>query len=354
MALTSEHVQRLRQALRSTLKHEWPELKELYTRLRAQKVIPIPAKTPPPPIPIVAMVATDAGQTTLALEPIRIEVLRVADSNGEIHFEQFIPLSPGPEQILRFCFDSNPRLKNFIKWLGIRPDTLLPETEFQRANLVAMLRELLEWAALLKLAAQPAPKLLLHDGLLRSILLREPVFHAIRNHLEELTRQHGHLLAGVAKHSKVIDYLALALDMNGAFADGSPAYMKVPAELERQAAPAQYRWVGQRAMGQLYLARLGSGMDVPLLPVEVAAWQTERAHEAMLLLHHSARTNFPMRGYPSALTLAHQHAVLDGFETKLLEELLLEELTALNPGTTKTVLTHKLTRAQSFKAAAYD
>lgn len=135
----------------------------------AQKVISIPAKTPPPPIPIVAMVATDAGQTPLALEPMRIGVLRAACNNGEIHFELFIPLSPGHGEILRFCFDSNPRLKSFVKWLGIRPDTLLPETEFLRANLVAMLHELLERAGLLKLAAQPAPKLLLHDGLLRSI-----------------------------------------------------------------------------------------------------------------------------------------------------------------------------------------
>ena len=59
-----------------------------------------------------------------------------------------------------------------------------------------MLRELMEWAALLKLASQPPVKLLIRDGLLRSVLLTDAVFQRLREKFEKLTTKHGHLLAG--------------------------------------------------------------------------------------------------------------------------------------------------------------
>jgi hypothetical protein len=46
----------------------------------------------------------------------------------------------------------------------------MPNSDFQRSQLLSMLRELMEWAALMKLASQPSVKLLIRDGLLRSVL----------------------------------------------------------------------------------------------------------------------------------------------------------------------------------------
>jgi hypothetical protein len=84
-------------------------------------------------------------------------------------------------------------------------------------------------------------------------------------------------------------------------------------------------------MGQLYMARLDAGNGVPLMPVDIAAWQTGREAEVMTLLYESSRASFPVRGYPQALVRAHEHAHLGGLETELLERLLLEQIAARDP-----------------------
>jgi hypothetical protein len=194
-----------------------------------------------------------------------------------------------------------------------------------------MLRELMEWAALLKLASQPPTKLLIRDGLLRSVLLSDVVFQRLRQQFERLSVKHGHLLVGVAKRSRVLNYLSVALGLNESFCDRHPAYLVIPAELEREAAPAQYRWIGSRAMGLLHIARLDQGEGVPLMPVDVAEWQQERIDQAMSLLHESAQASFPLRGYPQALVQAHEHARLGGLEIELLERMLLDQVTERDP-----------------------
>jgi hypothetical protein len=332
MNLTGRRVERFHRSLELALNQEWPQLNKMQrqlARLRPTVIQPLTGLSSS--VPIVATVATDGGENRLHLEPIRVQVLRVADSDGEIYFEDFIPLSLSPEEILRFYFKAEPRLQKFLDYLGCDWDALLPQSEFQRSNLLAMLRELMEWAALLKLASQPPAKLLIRDGLLRSVLLTHEVFQCLRARFETMTAKHGHLLGGVAKRSRVINYLSVALNLNESFADREPSYVLVPAELEIEAAPDQYRWIGDRAMGQLYMARLDVGEGVPLMPVDIAAWQTGRASEVMALLHESSRASFPVRGYPQALVRAHEHAHLGSLETEMLEQLLLEEIAARDP-----------------------
>jgi hypothetical protein len=275
-------------------------------------------------ISVVATVATDGGENKLSLEPIQLQVIRVADSLGEVYFEDFVAQSLKPEEILRFFFQSNQRLQRFLNYLQLDWSQLLPRSDFQRSQLLSMLRELMEWAALLKLASQPPVKLLIRDGLLRSVLLTDVVFQRLREKFEALTTRHGHLLVGVAKRSRVLSYLSVALGLNESFNSGDPAYLSIPAELEREAAPTQYRWIGSRAMGLLHIARLDRGEDVPLMPVDIAAWQHTRAEEAMSLLHESAQASFPLRGYPQALVQAHEHARMGGLEIEMLESLLLQ------------------------------
>lgn len=100
---------------------------------------------------------------------------------------------------------------------------LLPQSDFQRSHLLSMLRELMEWAALLKLASRPPAKLLIRDGLLRSVVLTDLVFQRIGEKFEALTAKHGHLLVGVAKRSRVLNYLSVALGLNENFAGGAHA-----------------------------------------------------------------------------------------------------------------------------------
>lgn len=332
MNIDSRRLERLRRSLQLALNHEWPQLDKTQQRLAKLSTTTIQQPTDAHPAPlIVATVATDGGECRLSLEPIRVQIIRVADSQGTIYFEDFIPLSLEPSEIFRFFFKAEPRLQKFLDWLGVDWDVLLPSSDFQRSHLLEMMRELMEWAALLKLASLSPPKLLVRDGLLRSVLLPDAVFQRLRDRFTAFTQKHGHLLVGVAKRSRVISYLSVAIGLAESFASGKPAYLPVPPELEREVAPTQYRWIGSRAMGQLHIARLDLGETVPLLPVDVAAWQIERVPEVMTLLHKSARASFPIRGYPQPLIEAHTHAHLGGLEIEILEETLFTQLADRHP-----------------------
>jgi NurA domain len=336
MYLGTDRLARLHRSLELALNQEWPQLSSTQKKLTGHHPKCIVARVGLPSLPVVATVATDGGENHLCLEPIRLQVVRVADSLGEIYFEEFIAQSLQPEEIVRFFFQSNERLQRFVAYLQLDWKELLPQSDFQRSHLLSMLRELMEWAALLKLASQRPPKLLIRDGLLRSVMLTDRVFQRIGEKFESLTAKHGHLLVGVAKRSRVINYLSLAIGLNDSFADGLPAYLQIPPELEREAAPAQYRWVGRRAMGWLHVARLDRGDNVPLLPVDVAIWQRDRVDEAMSLLHESGCGSFPTRGYPQALIQAHEHALLGGLEIEMLEEILLEQVRERDPAVART------------------
>src|SRR5690349_13193207 len=101
MSLTPQRLERLQRSLELALNQEWPQLTKTQQRLaRFQPVAIQPLPVDTESVPIVATVATDGGENRLNLDPIRVQVLRVADSTGEIYFEDFIPLSLTPEEIL--------------------------------------------------------------------------------------------------------------------------------------------------------------------------------------------------------------------------------------------------------------
>jgi hypothetical protein len=331
MRFTKDRLERLGRSLELALNQEWPRLSATQKRLAKVRPIPIELPATPSPLSVVATVATDGGENRLSLEPIQVQIIRVADSTGEIYFEDFVAQSLNPDEILKFFFKSNERLQRFLAYLQLDWDELLPRSDFQRSQLLSMLRELMEWAALLKLASQPPAKLLIRDGLLRSVLLTDLVFQRLREKFEKLTSKHGHLFVGVAKRSRVLSYLSVALDLDQGFRDGMPGYLPVPKELEMEAAPTQYRWIGSRAMGLLHIARLDKGQGVPLMPVDIADWQTQRGGDAMALLHGSAHGSFPLRGYPQALVQAHEHARLGGLEMEMFERLLLDQVAKRDP-----------------------
>ncbi len=329
MKFREDRFMRLRRSLDKALRAEWPQLERVKKRLTTLRLVSFSAKAPAL-LPI-GTVATDGGENRLNLAPIRVQVLRVADSLGRVHFEEFIPLSPEPTHVLRDVSQENRSFGTVLECLGLAWEDLLPQSDFQRGNLLSMLRELMEWGALLELASEPPPRLLIRDGLLRSVLLNEKVFRRVKERLMDFSAKHGHLVTGVAKRSQVINYLSVALNLNRTFAEGKAGWTAIPPELEREAAPAQYRWIGDRAMGSLHVARLDAGVNVPLFPVDVAIWQRQRVDEAMSVLHETARGSFPLRGYPMALSQAHEHARLGSLEINLLESLLLETIGRRNP-----------------------
>jgi hypothetical protein len=342
MRLSNERLNRLTVSLDVALDQEWPKVGGATRKMELLRATPIRKPSLARELPAIATVATDGGENKLSLEPMEIQVLRVADSRGEIYFEEFVAESLGPREILKLFLESQPRLRRLLSALNLQWEQLLPDNDLQRSHLLSMLRELMEWTALIDLAGAPPAKLLIRDGLLRSVLLSAVVFARLRARFEELTRAHGHLLAGVAKRSRTLSYLSLALELAQSFASDEPAYLRIPAPLEQEAAPAQYRWIGHRAMGHLFVARLDRGESVPLMPIDLAAWQSDRAEEAMFLLHQSSQASFPTRGYPQPLVDAHEHARLGGMEVELLESLMLEKLRKRDPDAARAALELRL------------
>ena len=152
----TDRLARLHRSLELALNQEWPQLSSTQKKLTGHLPKRIVVRASSCSLPVIATVATDGGENRLNLEPIRLQVVRVADSLGEIYFEEFIAQSLKPEEIVRFFFQSNGRLQRFVAFLQLDWEELLPQSDFQRSHLLSMLRELMEWAALLKLASQPS------------------------------------------------------------------------------------------------------------------------------------------------------------------------------------------------------
>src|SRR6266851_3567070 len=133
MRFTADRLDRLERSLELALNQEWPQLSA--TQKRLAKVRPTPISLPAGvPLTVVATVATDGGENRLSLEPIQVQIIRVADSLGGIYFEDFIAQSLKPEEILRFFFQSNQRLQRFLVYLQLDWNQLLPRSDFQRSQ----------------------------------------------------------------------------------------------------------------------------------------------------------------------------------------------------------------------------
>ena len=330
MQLSEQRIEQFRRNIELALNQEWPELSKVKRKVATLEPSPINLDADST-LQVIATMATDGGENCLILDPIRMHVVRVADSSGNIFCEDFVPLSLSPEEILRFFFRSNETLQRFLNFLNLRWEDLLSSDAARSPNLLQMLRELMEWAALMRLAFGSKPKLLVRDGLLRTILLSDAVFGAIELRFKELTNQRGHLLVGVSKRSQIVNYLSTGLALDERFQRKQPFYVRIPLELERATAPPRYTWGKGRALGHLFLARLDHGENVPLMPVDVSTWQTDRAEEALILLARDSKGSFPVRGYPQALIAADRYARIGGLEAELLERLVLGELAERDP-----------------------
>jgi hypothetical protein len=330
MPLTNQKIEQFRRSVQLALNQEWPELAKIRRRLASIAPHPID-RAARHNLPVIGTVATDGGENRVVLDPIRLHVIRVACSTGEIFCEDFVPLSLKPEEILRFFIQSNVRLQRFLNFLELDWTELTPLDSYRATNLLQILRELMEWAALMRLAYDAKPKLLLRDGLLRSVTLPDSIFQAIKARFRDLTIRNGHILAGVSKRSQIVNYLSTSLSLEQWHEQETLYYLPIPHDLEQAAAPPNYRWGQGRTMGSLFLAKLDHGQQVPFMPVDLAVWQADRIEEAMALLAENSRASFPVRGYPQVLIDADRFARIGGLESELLEGLVLEDLADRNP-----------------------
>jgi len=283
----------------------------------------------------IAPVATDGGQNNLTFEPLNLEIIRVVDSEGRERLQKIIPVTTDPE-FFKNLFEEIDVLKRFLKRLNIDyPDLsyFLPITNGDREkinfrSLIRHLRDILEWAVLLDMAWDPhkTPILLLRDGLLRSMSMKDLTIKALAGSFKDAYQDKGTLLAGVAKRAKVLNYYSMALSLENSFNRKYPCYCELHKELEEEAYHRASAWVGRRSFGDLYFAKLTEARGGVILPIEIPYWLKDREKEILEYLVSSSKSSFPIIGYPYPLIKAHENAALTGIEMEYLASLLKNEI----------------------------
>ena len=320
---------KLAESLKIALNQELPKVEEVKRAFKTLPVHQIPDLDTKSMI--VATVATDGGENRLILDPVRIQIIRVVDSAGNVYYENFIPLSMDLKSLFESYFESNDQLQLFREELNLEWDDFFPSTDYLRSNLMNMLRELLEWSVILKLMHQDSePMLVLRDGLLRSVGIPAVVFQALKEKLEQLSKKNKHKVVGVAKRSKVLSYLSLVISMNNSLPMGTTGYIEISEKIETEATPPNYRWASPRSMGKLFLARLSSQTS-SIYPVEIPKWNLDDAEGVFAILSADSLISYPDSGYPLSLIKAHQFARIGGLEIIILENMLIEHLREQRP-----------------------
>jgi len=337
--LAVQDLQEIQESLKEALLVEKVNLDRLRKKVRQLQVIELGYRQ----CYAVAPVATDGGENNLSLEPINVEIVRVVDSDGRVHFQDFLPLSGDPEKLGEKLFQEVPILRKLIQELGLSdwrelsylyfsikdqpdPETILAISDTRR--FIKVLRDILEWAALVELAFQSSQPvfLLIRDGLLRTKFIKKQIFPRLVEVFKRAYDTHKAMIVGVAKRSKALNYLSLALTMEGIFDRWAPCFAEVPPELEQEAYTWAHTWMEGQCFGRLHLVKLVEGRDALILPIDIPEWLMPRRKEVFEYLAETAKSSYPVPGYPYPLIRAHENANLSGLEMEIISDLMSKAL----------------------------
>lgn len=282
-----------------------------------------------------ATVATDGGENNLTFEPLNLEIIRVVDSEGIERIQKIIPVTTDPDFFIHM-FEEIGILKRFLTRLGIEyhdvsyflPIEKKTEQKAYFRTIIKNFRDILEWAVLLEIAWNPQqkPTLLLRDGLLRSMSMKDATIHALADSFRDAYEENGTFLVGVAKRAKVLNYYSMSLNLENAFSGKYPCYCELPKKMEEEAYHRASVWVGHRSFGDLYFAKLTDKKEGLILPVEIPYWLRDRKKEVLEYVAWTSKMSFPTIGYPFPLIKAHENATLTGIEMEYLGSLLKNEI----------------------------
>jgi hypothetical protein len=138
-------------------------------------------------------------------------------------------------------------------------------------------------------------------------------------------------LAGVSKHSKVIDRYRLAMMLERVLATMYPAYVEVPREIEENAYVwAEYARGSDREIGEgesnkfvggkMFFVKFGSRPRDPIWPVDIFEPQVPEAPAVLSHLLSDALEGFPVPFYPRCLQRAHENAALVDFDFAVIQD----------------------------------
>ena len=297
----------------------------------------------------ISLVGADGGNNQLRFDPFMVQLIRVVDSsNNEYCLEAVSPSTPiAALDARQFHPDGSPHtaLGKMMAFLDLKT---LPELSRMihpvgdgapvSPSWVQAYRELVEWATLFALLEKDfaTDTVIVYDGLLRSLVFAGDNFRrllqGIESRIEDQRRRSRRrlYLAGVAKHSKVLDRYRLAMALEGVLQTDYEAYIQVPRDIEQRA----YIWpdyslgddsltesgrINRSVGGQMFLVKFGNRPPDPIWPVDLLPSQVVDAQIILGSLTQDAHNGFPVPYYPLCLQKAHENAALVGFDLEVLQ-----------------------------------
>lgn len=297
----------------------------------------------------ISLVGTDGGNNQLQFDPFLIQLIRVVDSSNNEYCLEAITPTTDIRKLTGRQFDGKSgkptALGKMMLYLGVQclsalsPMIPKPESTKPRSpSWVQVYRELVEWATLFSIVREKefgSDTLIVFDGLLRSKVFAKDLFKRYRDGLQEGIDRHASLrrfvyLAGVAKHSKVLDRYRLSMHLEGILTRDEPCYVEVPSDIEKKA----YVWseyargddqegegeINKFVGGKMFLVKFGSGKRDPIWPIDIFLSQVGDASTVLGHLLADAIAGFPVPHYPRCLQKAHENAALVDFDFDILQD----------------------------------
>jgi len=310
----------------------------------------------PRSVTAISLVGTDGGNNSIQFDPFMAQLVRVVDSSANEYCLEVVTPSTDTEKLSKAQFDPNGNaqtalgeLMSFLEvdrlW-NLTPMIQSPSKDAPKPSWVQVYRELMEWAILFRLVRKKdfgTDTLIVIDGFLRSKVFQGALFARLRQGLEDaiITQWNNSrrrlYLAGVAKHSKVLQRYRLAMMLEGVMDHDYPCYVEVPRELEEKAYLwSEYARGDERAQlggegnkfvaGKMFFVKFGARRRDPIWAIDLFQNQASRAQEIFGYLLADAVDGFPVPFYPRCLQRAHENAALVDFDMDILQQGILQAI----------------------------
>jgi hypothetical protein len=358
---TPEEFQKVQHAVQTCALRD----RTLLDRLREEvkKLEPV-RKIQPRSATSVSLVASDGGNNQLRFDPFHVQLIRVVDSYGKQLCLDAVSASTDLDELdkAQFNRDGTPRtaLGRMMRDLGtttlhglshFMPKPGTPPDEIS-GSWVQVYRDLCEWAVLYELICHGSfstDTLIVRDGLLRTKMYRKDNFIRLRllieAAIERIRIEHRRrvFLVGVAKHTKVLERLSLAMALEQTFPAGEPLYVEVGRQMERDAvdwgadvrgpeeAATGKELPGKFIAGTLYFVRFGPYVGDPTWSVDILTAQKDHHQEIFGYLQQDALHGFPVPFYPMCLQRAHNFAQIVDFDQDILADTVIKAVRDVLP-----------------------
>ncbi len=325
--------------LESLLQNQMNKVSMLRDRVRSMKFVPVDPSGSYTPV---SFKSFDGGMFNLHFDPFEFDIVEVADSNGNIRLKFAAPTGDlrGTDELdtILTGLEENPAVRRFLGMLGKNSLTEISEIITDRGTLM----EIGEIACIfdrLATSSKDEKTIILKDGLLRTKKIKPdlvaPLINAIR-------REKDHVkLVGVAKSSKIMFLLNVAIMCERIFPDDMIGYVEVPLDIENMA----YRWSGHGrldpekaepldyAFGSLYIVKLARHKNL-FVTVEIPKYlgsgtpiyTDDEISEIIGYLARDSVASYPVPGYPQTIMKAHEFAAGLGIPASILRDSIMDGL----------------------------